>query len=149
MFKGVHPLYSRHVLKDKHHKIEICCTQPDCTHKKKIDRIIHDTNNYKAHYHKEHPGILASESDATAKLNAQATAAGKTEKQFFEKPVADQTHDQRYRNLLLEWVIKNNLSFAIADQPETKALFSFLSPATKQISRTTLMRDLKKRSCSF
>ena len=48
-----------------------------------------------------------------AKLNAQATTAGKTEKQFFEKPVADQTHDQRYRNLLLEWVIKSNLSFVI------------------------------------
>jgi hypothetical protein len=144
MFKGVHPLYSRHILEDEHHKMEIRCTQPDCTHKKKIDRI-HGTNNYKAYYHKEHPGIPTSESDATAKLKAQATAAGKTENQFFEKPVADQTHDQQYRNLLLEWVIKNNLSFVIVDQPETKALFSFLSPATKQISRTTLMRDLKKR----
>jgi hypothetical protein len=102
MFKGVHLLYSCYVLKDKHHKIEIRYTQPDCTHKKKIDRIIHGTNSYKAYYHKEHLGILTSESDVTAKLNAQATAAGKTEKQFFKKPVADQTHDQRYRNLLLK-----------------------------------------------
>jgi hypothetical protein len=89
MFKGVYPLYSRYVLKDKHYKIEIRYTQPDCTHKKKIDRIIYSTNNYKAYYHKEHPGILTFESDATTKFNAQATTAGKTEKQFFKKPVAD------------------------------------------------------------
>jgi hypothetical protein len=145
MFKGVHPLYSRHVLEDEHHKMEIRCTQPDCNHKKKIDRILHGTNNYRTHYHKEHPGIPTSESDATAKLKAQANAAGNAEKSFFAKPVSDQTHDQRYRDLLLQWVIKNNLSFAIVDQPETRALFSFLSPATKQISRTTLMRDLKQR----
>jgi hypothetical protein len=37
----------------------------------------------------------------------------------------------------------NNLSFALVDQPETRALFTFLSPNTKQISRTTLMNDLK------
>jgi hypothetical protein len=37
----------------------------------------------------------------------------------------------------------NNLSFKLVDQPETKALFTFLSPNTKQISRITLMNDLK------
>ena len=37
----------------------------------------------------------------------------------------------------------NNLSFSLVDKPETKALFSFLSPHTKQIARTTLVKDLK------
>ena len=89
MFKGVYPLYSRHVLKDKHHKMEIRCTQPDYIHKKKIDRILHGTNNYRTHYHKEHPGILTSESDVITKLKAQANVAGNAEKQFFTKPVSD------------------------------------------------------------
>jgi len=71
--------------------------------------------------------------------------AKETETRFFDKPVFNQTHNKRFRNLLLEWVIKNNLSFTIVDQLETKALFSFLSPSTTQISRITLMRDLKRR----
>jgi hypothetical protein len=41
---------------------------------------------------------------------------------------------------------KNDLSFALVDQPETKALFTFFSPTTKQISRRTLMKELKARS---
>ena len=74
----------------------------------------------------------------------QANAV-KARAQFFDKLVFNQTHNKRFRNLLLEQVIKNNLSFAIVDQLETKALFSFLSPTTTQISQLTLMRDLKKR----
>jgi hypothetical protein len=58
---------------------------------------------------------------------------------------AEQSHNERYRALLLEFVIKNNLSFDIVQQSETKALFYFLSPNTKQISRGTLMNDLKAR----
>jgi len=58
---------------------------------------------------------------------------------------AEQSHNERYRALLLEFIIKNNLSFDIVQQVETKALFHFLSPNTKQISRGTLMNDLKAR----
>lgn len=57
----------------------------------------------------------------------------------------EQSHNQRYRILFLEFIIKINLSFSIVDQPETKALLTFLSPNTKQISSLTLMRDLKAR----
>ena len=47
--------------------------------------------------------------------------------------------------LLLDFIIKNNLSFALTEQPETKALLTFLSTTTKQISRRTLLVDLKRR----
>jgi hypothetical protein len=40
---------------------------------------------------------------------------------------------------------ENNLSFALVDQPETKPLFPFLSPTTKQISRRTLTKEPKAR----
>jgi hypothetical protein len=39
----------------------------------------------------------------------------------------------------------NNLSFSLVDEPKTKALFSFLLPGTKQIARTTLIKDLKAK----
>jgi hypothetical protein len=46
-------------------------------------------------------------------------------------PAAEQSHNERYRVLLLEFVTMNNLSFKLVDQPETKALFGFLSPNIK------------------
>jgi hypothetical protein len=136
MFKGVHPLYTRHVIEDRHEKMLIRCSQVDYIFEKVIDRVLHGTNNFKSHYHRERKGIPTCESEAKLKIQANAAETGP---QFFDKPVSNQTHDKRFRNLLLEWVIKNNLSFVIVDQPETKALFSFLSPSTKQISRPTLI----------
>jgi hypothetical protein len=88
-----------------------------------------------------------NERDHIAKIEAKAArdiraGAGVG---FFEKLVNQQTHNQRYRNLLVEFVIKNNLSFSLVDKPKTKALFSFLSLSTKQIPRKILMGDLKAR----
>jgi hypothetical protein len=144
MFKGLHPLYTRHVIEEEHTKMLIRCGQRDCDYNKPIDRILYGTNNHKIHYRNKHPGIPTSVTKEKEQLKAQANASG-SKTQFFDKASADQNHNQRFRNLLLEWVIKNNLSFAIVDQEETKALFSFLSPTTKQISRQTLTRDLKAR----
>ncbi|PMD40293.1 hypothetical protein L207DRAFT_565787 [Hyaloscypha variabilis F] len=50
MFKGLCPLYTCHVVEEEHTKMEIRCTQPRCTHSRKIDRILHGTNNYKIYY---------------------------------------------------------------------------------------------------
>jgi hypothetical protein len=72
--------------------------------------------------------------------------AGKT--LHFLKPESDQSHEEKHQTLLLEWIIKNNLSFSLVDQPETQALFKFLSPSTKPISRRVLMTDLKSRLIS-
>jgi hypothetical protein len=60
MFKGLYPLYSRHVLKDQYSKIEIRCTQPGYDHKRIIDRVLYSTNNYKIHYRKNHSSIPMS-----------------------------------------------------------------------------------------
>jgi hypothetical protein len=149
LFKGMHPLYSRHAIDTRHDMMEIRCTQPNCRdfEYKEVNRSLNSTNNYKAHYRKFHPGIALNERDHIAKIEAKAARdirAG-VGVGFFEKPVNQQTHNQRYRNLLLEFVIKNNLSFSLVDKPETKALFSFLSPSTKQIPRKILMGDLKAR----
>ena len=70
--------------KDKHYKIEICYTQPNCnlTYKRKIDCIIYSINNYKAYYYKGYLSILTFELDAITKLKAQATITSKIEKQY-------------------------------------------------------------------
>ncbi|KAG4427718.1 hypothetical protein IFR05_016799, partial [Cadophora sp. M221] len=55
MFKGLHPLYTRHNIKNSerwHKYIEIRCGQPGCTslEYKEIERNLSGTNNYKVHY---------------------------------------------------------------------------------------------------
>ncbi|KAF4624263.1 hypothetical protein G7Y89_g13912 [Cudoniella acicularis] len=56
-----------------------------------------------------------------------------------------QTHNQKYRTLLIDFIIKNNICFSLVGKLETKALFEFLSLNTKQIARRTLMRNLKEK----
>lgn len=146
MFTGRSPLYTRHIVKEKPLMMEIRCGQPGCIAftPKVIPRILSGTNNYKTHYKKCHPLIPLSTQDVIDQQK-QKGGANAVAQDFFSKPISDQSFTERYRILLLEFIIKNNLSFSIVDQPETKALFSFLSPNTKQISRRTLMEDLKQQ----
>jgi hypothetical protein len=129
----------------QHDRMLIRCSQPGCTLAPKIiNRSRSGTNNYKHHYRKEHPGIpvtLKEEKEAPAAKRAHVAQA----RGFFEKPQSEQTHDELYRSLLLEFIIKNNLSFSLVDQPETRKLFTFLSPTTKQVSRRRLIKDLEAR----
>jgi hypothetical protein len=121
----------------------VYCTQEGCTMVPKVvNRTLSGTNNYKTHYKQHHKSIPCTKEEADIRAKAAQVKKSRT---FWTAPMAEQSHDQRYRILLLEFIIKNNLSFSIVDQPETKALLDFLSPNTKQVSSTTLMRDLKAR----
>ena len=68
---------------------------------------------------------------------------GKLVKAFFEKLAFDQSYNENFYTLLLEFIIKNNLSFFIINKKETKALIEFLNPDIKQIIYKTLISDLK------
>jgi hypothetical protein len=72
MFKGLHPLYSRHVLEDQYSKIEIRCTQPGCDHKRIINRVLHGINNYKIYYRKNYSSIPTSKTEEKENILAQA-----------------------------------------------------------------------------
>lgn len=144
LFTGKNPLYTRHIIEERHDMMLIKCSQLGCTdfQPKVINRSLSGTNNYKRHYEKFHPGIPTSEKEVRAMKLVRKLAHGQN---FFQKDKAEQTVNQRFRTLLLEFIIKNNLSFSIVDQLETEQLLTFLSPTTTQISRRTLMKDLKAR----
>jgi len=76
MFKGVYPLYTCYIIKDRHKKILIWCSQVNCTFKKVIDRVLHSTNNFKSHYYKEHKSILICELEAKLKMQANTAKIG-------------------------------------------------------------------------
>ena len=114
--------------------------QPDCQYKPKVvKRGISRTGNYRNHYKKYHP-TLPTTTKEEIKIKGHLL-----KKPFFQTPASEQSHNERYRVLLLDFITINNLSFSLVDKPETKALFSFLLPHTKQIAHTTLVKDLKAK----
>jgi hypothetical protein len=127
LFTGLYPLYRREVIQDHHDQMTVYCNQIGYTDfiPRVVNRTVSGTNNYKPHYKKFHLGIPTTPEEAAKK---RKETQEKENKAFFKKPEDEQTHDQRYRTLLLEFITKNNLSFDIVSQPETKALISFLSP---------------------
>jgi hypothetical protein len=112
LFRGLHPYYNRTICEEKHDMMWVSCSQAGCTNypRKLVNRSLVGTNNYKSHYQKFHPGIALNkkelkEQEETKKINVL----------HFQKPESEQTHQERYRNLLLEFTIKNNLSFSLVD----------------------------------
>jgi hypothetical protein len=143
MFTGLHPLYRRELIKGDNQHMTIYCNFKGCTKfiPKVINRALSGTNNYKTHYHNCHPGVPCSqeEKDLLDSTNPKSKIP------FFKVHPTEQTEDQRFRDLLLLFITKNNLSFSLVDQPETRKLFSFLNPKIKQISRRTLRKDIQAR----
>ena len=109
-----------------------------------INRSLFSTNNYKVYYQNFYlkvPLSLKAEKDALVAKRAKAAHA----RGFFQKLAFKQSTDKLYRSLLLEFIIKNNLSFSLVNQLKTKKLFSFLLLNLKQISRRILIKDLQAR----
>jgi len=131
MFPGLSPLYRREVIQDRHDMMTIYCTQPSCNFVPKVVPRTLAGTNYKVYYKNKHPDIPHSKEQAKAITNRKAGLQEK--KPFFKSATSEQSHNERYRVLLLEFITKNNLSFALVEQLETKALFRFLSPDTKRI----------------
>jgi hypothetical protein len=143
LFKEPHPLYSRHIITDPafYNKMTIRCTQPDCTYSKVIKRTLSGTNNHKTHYHNAHKGIATSAEEAAQQTAIRIEAQGGA-RPFFAASAKAPDHNSRYRRLVMNLILKNNLSFSTIDQPEFNDLITCLSPQTANLSRRVLMRDL-------
>ena len=115
IFTRLHLLYIREVVKSQHDKMLIRCSQLGYTLTLKIiNYSLSSTNNYKVHYQNFHPKVpllLKAEKDALAAKRAKAAHA----RGFFQKLAIKQFTDKLYRSLLLEFIIKNNLSFSLVN----------------------------------
>jgi hypothetical protein len=127
MFTRLYPLYQREVIQSDYDHMTTYYNQLGYTDFKPrvVNRTLSSTNNYKPHYKRFHLDIPTSIEEAQKQQQEKQDQANK---QFYKKPEEEQTYNKRYRTLLLEFITKNNLSFCIVDQAETKALFTFLSP---------------------
>lgn len=113
-----------------------------------VDRVIRGSNNYKTYYQNEYKGICLSKSEVYTKLIKEIDEGGGPRPFFGQleaktsNSIGIEVYNTKFRRLILEFIIKNNLSSSIVGQSEFLELIKYLSPQTLYISRRTLMRDL-------
>jgi len=153
MFKEPNPLYTRHLFLgdnalEKYGRMELRCTQPECIWKKETANKLSGTNNWKTHYQQAHMEIPCDAAAEAIAIALEIENAGGALPFFAPRPPTTlngvELHNAKFRKLILNYILKNNLAFSTVEQPEFEAIVEFLSPRTQQISRRTLMRDLIK-----
>jgi hypothetical protein len=115
------------------------CTQSSCDYTQ-------DTANNKIggsgilvhHYESKHKSIPATE-----KAEKAQEPQNVVQQPNFFAPRFPGERDQRLRNLLLNLIVQNNLSFRIVDQPSLRELIEHFSVKAALPSRRDLCRDLK------
>jgi hypothetical protein len=116
------------------------CTQPDCTYTQDTkDNRVRGSGNLVRHYKSKHKSIVATERAAKEAGPQQAVLQAS-----FFVPRAIREKDQYLYNLLLNFIVQNNLLFRIVDQPSFKDLVHYLLATTVLPHRRDLCRNLKK-----
>jgi hypothetical protein len=144
-------LYSRTLLETTPATVQFRCLQPQCTYTPKPQLLDYSiTSNYWTHLKHSHPKVFAlykgsaldqgSQSSSHAS-NVVALFTPRLSKSFTPATEAFQT---KYRALLLDFVVSNNLALRIADSPAYRRLIQHCNASVITISTSTLNRDLDK-----
>jgi hypothetical protein len=134
-------LYRRTLLDTTPPTIRVICSQPDCGYSPQ-PLVFSDksTANLWKHYTQKHPQISFSmrEND-----QLQAASSLSSSSSFFElkNTTAKQpVNASKYRDLLLQFVVSNNLPLRLVDSLSFRQIIHFLSPITLSVSARTLHR---------
>ena len=109
------------------------------------------TSNYWTHYKNAHPEIAALYNpNAPQALSFQSSSQTSNAATFFtprlSKPKESTTEafQTKYRALLLDFVVSNNLALRIVDSISHRRLIQHCNSSILSISKQTLIRDLEK-----
>ena len=124
-----HNLFSRTLLDTTPAKIQIRCMQPNCHYQPPNWSLQNQsTSNLIRHYEAHHQGIPTS-------LRKIPTSSSNSSEFFtlrphrpLPTPSTTPVDNAKYRRLLLDFVVANNLALRIVDTPEYQALVQFLNP---------------------
>jgi hypothetical protein len=144
-------LFSRTLLETTPPTMQLRCLQPGCLYTPKPQLLsFTQTGNYWAHYYHLHPQV-AEAIKPTSKLQgssqgSQSHASG-VAKLFtlrLSKSNANATKgfQTKYRALLLDFVVSNNLALRVVDSQSHRRLIQHCNPTILTISTSTLSRDL-------
>jgi hypothetical protein len=140
-----HGLFSRTLLDDQPLKIQYTCLQPNCIYKPppQSASAIATTSNLWTHLQRHHKQVYFSVKQTTPSSPSNSSTQSTSTTSFFQ-PRTPIKPSSKYRDLLLNFVIQNNLALRVVESPSYSTMVQFLNPGTASISTQTLTRDLHK-----
>jgi hypothetical protein len=144
-------LFSRTLLDTTPTTIQLQCLQPHCIYAPKPQRLDYTiTSNYWTHYKHSHPEIAALYNPKLQEPSSQSSSHISDVATFFtprlSKPNinAIEAFQAKYRALLLDFVVSNNLPLRIVDSQSHRRLIQYCNASILSITKSTLIRDLDK-----
>ena len=135
-------LYRREILDTQPPTIRMACLQPNCNYSTVQGLQLLSTGNLWRHYSLKHPTV----SYALKNENRQSSSTSSSTSSFFNpRPLAmskQSSNPLRYKELLLQFIVSNNLSIRLVESRSFRELVQFLSLTTISISARTLHREL-------
>jgi hypothetical protein len=144
-------LYSRTLLETTPTTVQLRCLQPQCTYIPKpqlLDYTI--TSNYWIYYKHLYPKVFALYKGLPIELGSQSSSYTSDVATLFtprlSKPFtpATEAFQTKYRALLLDFVVSNNLVLQVVDSLSYCRLIQHCNVSVITISTSTLNRDLDK-----
>jgi hypothetical protein len=121
--------------------------QPQCKYTPKPQRLDHTiTSNYWTHYKNAHPKITAVyKPNIPQSFSSQSSSQASNAATFFtprlSKPVEStaEAFQMKFRALLLDFVVSNNLALHIVDSQSHRRLIQYCNALVISISKQTLI----------
>jgi hypothetical protein len=144
-------LFSRTLLETTPPTMQLRCLQPGCSYTPKPQLLsFTQTGNYWAHYYHIHPQVAkaikpASNSQGSSqgsRSHASGVATLFTPRLSKSNANATEGFQTKYRALLLDFVVSNNLALRVVDSQSHRRLIQHCNPTILTISTSTLNRDL-------
>jgi hypothetical protein len=141
-------LFSRTLLETTPPTMQLRCLQAGCSYTPKPQLLsFNQTGNYWTHYYNVHPQV-ATAVKPTLSSNSQNSSQGSSVAKLFTPRLsklnanATEAFQTKYRALLLDFVVSNNLALRVVDSQSHRRLIQHCNPTILTISTSTLTRDL-------
>ena len=145
-------MYSRVILETTPPTFRTTCLQPNCGYSPSpqlLTQTVASTGNLWKHYTLKHPMIAYTLKRGNNALpsspSSSASSFFEPRNQLAQQPPRQANNTAKYRELLLSFVVSNNLSLRIIESYSYRQLIQFLSPTTLSISSRTLHRELQRQ----
>ena len=142
-------LFYRTLLETIPARIQYQCLQTDCSYIPSQPLKSQTTSNLWKHLKKMHPSIYAEYEKISSSTIRSSSTPSAPASAFFQPRQAPSNapSSSKYRELLLSFVVSNNLPLRLVESHSFRQLVHHLNLAVLTVSRTTVRRDLYRLFC--
>ena len=143
-------LYTRTILETTPVTMRVICTQPNCGYSPRPQVLSKNIgSNLWKHYNQRHPAVGTAIKQSDNLPTVLSSSAASVASTFFEprkpKQAIQNISASRHRDLVLSFIISNNLSLRLVESYSFRQMIQHLSPSTLSVSTRTLHRDLQRQ----